>query len=83
MARCFSKFRHDPVLIIGSDIPNVGQAHITAAFDALRRNDVVFGPSNDGGYWLVGMRKGRLAGPAFRQCPLVNGICTVRYSGKP
>ena len=65
MARCFSRFGHDPVLIIGSDIPDVGQAHIAAAFDALRRSDVVFGPSNDGGYWLVGMRQGRLAGPLF------------------
>ncbi len=65
MARCFSLFGHDPVLIIGSDIPDVGQAHIAAAFDALRRSDVVFGPSNDGGYWLVGMRRGKIAGPLF------------------
>ena len=65
MARCFSLFGHDPVLIIGSDIPDVGQAHIAAAFDALRRSDVVFGPCNDGGYWLVGMRRGKIAGPLF------------------
>ena len=82
MARCFSRFGHDPVLIIGSDIPDVGQAHIAAAFDALRRNDVVFGPSNDGGYWLVGMRQGRLAGPLFDNVRLVNKVCIVRYSEK-
>lgn len=65
MARCFSGFGQNPVLIIGSDIPGVGQAHIAAAFGALRRNDVVFGPSYDGGYWLVGIRKGKLAGALF------------------
>ena len=65
MARCFSGFGHDPVLIIGSDIPDVGQAHIAAAFSALRRSNVVFGPSNDGGYWLVGLRQGIKVGALF------------------
>ena len=43
------------------DIP----VNIAAAFDALRRNDLVFGPSDDGGYWLVGAAQGARVGALF------------------
>ena len=46
-----------PVVLIGSDIPAVRPAHIADAFRLLGRNDLVFGPSVDGGFWLVGMRR--------------------------
>ena len=46
-----------PVVIVGSDIPEIKADHIAAAFRALGRADVVFGPAEDGGYWLVGMRR--------------------------
>jgi rSAM/selenodomain-associated transferase 1 len=46
-----------PVVLIGSDIPAVRPAHIADAFRLLGRNDLVFGPSADGGFWLVGMRR--------------------------
>jgi uncharacterized protein len=43
------------VVIVGSDIPGVTRADIAAAFRALGRADAVFGPAEDGGYWLVGL----------------------------
>lgn len=46
-----------PVVVIGTDIPEVAPRHIAEAFHALGRNDVVFGPAADGGFWLVGMRR--------------------------
>jgi len=46
-----------PVIIIGADIPDVRPRHIAAAFRALESRDVVFGPADDGGYWLVGFRR--------------------------
>ena len=46
-----------PVVIIGSDIPAITRDHVARAFIALERHDVVFGPSDDGGYWLVGARR--------------------------
>lgn len=48
-----------PVVVIGSDIPEVTAAHVARAFQALTRADAVFGPSGDGGYWAVGWRGAR------------------------
>ena len=47
-----------PVCVIGADIPGVTRAHIARAFAALGTHDLVFGPALDGGYWLVGVRRG-------------------------
>ena len=46
-----------PVCIIGADIPGITQARIAESFEALGNHDAVFGPANDGGYWLVGMKR--------------------------
>jgi uncharacterized protein len=46
-----------PVVIVGTDIPDITRAHIAAAFRALGRHDAVLGPAADGGYWLVGLRR--------------------------
>jgi uncharacterized protein len=46
-----------PVIIVGSDIPAVRPRHIAKAFHELGRADAVFGPAQDGGYWLVGLRR--------------------------
>ncbi len=43
-----------PVVLIGGDIPGVRQGHIAEAFGQLGRQDLVFGPATDGGFWLVG-----------------------------
>lgn len=45
-----------PVVIVGSDIPDIGAAHVARAFHALERHDLVLGPAADGGYWLIGAR---------------------------
>jgi uncharacterized protein len=46
-----------PAIIVGSDIPGIEARHIADAFNLLGRHDVVFGPAEDGGYWLVGMKR--------------------------
>lgn len=43
--------------IIGADIPSVRAGNIERAFDLLNDSDIVIGPSEDGGYWLIGMNK--------------------------
>ena len=45
------------VVIVGTDIPGVTADTIRDAFDALKRNDVVFGPAVDGGYYLIGLHQ--------------------------
>ena len=47
------------VCVIGADIPGIRQRHIAKAFKTLDANDVVFEPSFDGGYWLVGLKRAR------------------------
>ena len=44
-------------VLVGSDIPNLQKQNIVNAFNLLDRNDLVFGPANDGGFWLIGIRK--------------------------
>lgn len=46
-----------PVVLIGCDIPDVTDTRIAAAFRALGNHDAVFGPAEDGGYWLVGLKR--------------------------
>ena len=43
-----------PVIVIGTDCPQVTAADIAAGFEALRQNAAVFGPADDGGFWLMG-----------------------------
>lgn len=43
------------VVIIGSDCPALSDKHLTSAFQKLEFHDVVLGPSQDGGYYLLGM----------------------------
>ncbi|HUS38748.1 MAG: TIGR04282 family arsenosugar biosynthesis glycosyltransferase [Pirellulales bacterium] len=47
----------DLVVLIGSDSPTLPASRITEAFNALRKCSVVLGPSEDGGYYLVGARQ--------------------------
>jgi rSAM/selenodomain-associated transferase 1 len=64
MARAMRPYRR--VVLVGSDIPYVNAADIAAAFRALGRADSVFGPAEDGGYWLVGFGPRRPADPFGR-----------------
>ena len=55
MHHACARFPRGKVAIIGTDIPDAGAADLTAAFRALGSADAVFGPSMDGGYWLVAL----------------------------
>jgi rSAM/selenodomain-associated transferase 1 len=50
---------YEQVVIVGSDIPTLPVAHLQQAFALLMdsRHDVVIGPSEDGGYYLLGARR--------------------------
>ncbi|MDF1518193.1 MAG: TIGR04282 family arsenosugar biosynthesis glycosyltransferase [Lutibacter sp.] len=44
-------------LIVGSDLFDLKKEIIDAAFQKLQENDVVIGPAEDGGYYLLGLKK--------------------------
>ncbi len=48
---------HQSVVLIGCDLPELTSTLISKAFDALQSNDAVIGPSCDGGYYLIGLKK--------------------------
>lgn len=58
MQRIFDTCGRGPLIIVGTDIPFVTREIIADAFRNLRRADAVFGRAEDGGYWLVGLRRG-------------------------
>jgi uncharacterized protein len=45
------------VVIVGTDCPGLCGGLVQEAFLALEENDLVLGPANDGGYYLIGLRK--------------------------
>ncbi|MEE9346952.1 MAG: TIGR04282 family arsenosugar biosynthesis glycosyltransferase [Robiginitomaculum sp.] len=53
LARAFD--RKGPTVIIGTDAPQMGARDIAAAFKALKSHAAVFGPADDGGFWLIGV----------------------------
>lgn len=66
------------VLIIGSDCPAVDAAYVAQAVAALDQADMVMGPSDDGGYVLIGARKttsGMLDGIAWGSPQVLEKTC--------
>ncbi len=67
MARILGSESSRPILIIGSDIPGITQGEVAAMFELLRIRDCAMGPSEDGGYWGIGLRAARkIPNGAFR-----------------
>lgn len=47
---------HRSIAFIGTDCPDLTRLHLQAGFRALRRNKLVVGPAEDGGFWFLGVR---------------------------
>ena len=48
---------YDSCVLTGSDLPLLTASHLESGFTALEQADISFGPTSDGGYYLVGMKK--------------------------
>ena len=66
MARALDRLRPEPALLVGSDVPGLDRGRIARAFRALAAADAVFGPAEDGGFWLIGIRGQRRPHGWFR-----------------
>ena len=47
----------DQVVLMGSDLPDLDIRIIDESFELLKKKDLVIGPAEDGGYYLIGWRK--------------------------
>lgn len=56
MQRCLDRCAPAPRLLIGGDIPGIANSIIEQSFNKLSSADLVLGPAEDGGFWLVGAR---------------------------
>ncbi|MBI3810164.1 MAG: TIGR04282 family arsenosugar biosynthesis glycosyltransferase [Nitrospirae bacterium] len=45
------------VLLTGTDLPTLPRTHLMEALTLIKSHDVVLGPTADGGYYLIGLRK--------------------------
>ena len=48
------------IVLIGSDLPDITEKHINKGLRELKETEVVFGPAEDGGYYLIGLSKSHL-----------------------
>jgi len=48
---------YEKIILIGSDTPHITNAAFNEAFEKLEQNDIILGPSADGGYYLIGFNK--------------------------
>lgn len=52
-----NNLEYDKVCLVGGDIYDLTPEVIDAGFEVLNEHDVVLGPAEDGGYYLIGMTK--------------------------
>lgn len=45
------------VIVVGSDLPTLSPECLAAAFEDLKSHDLVLGPADDGGYYLIGLSR--------------------------
>jgi rSAM/selenodomain-associated transferase 1 len=60
LERAFRKafrMRYQEVIVIGTDSPWMGTECLRTAFTSLAQHDLVLGPTDDGGYFLLGLSK--------------------------
>jgi len=43
------------IIFIGTDLPDLCHLDLINTVRELKQNDLILGPSNDGGYWLIGL----------------------------
>jgi len=60
---------YEKVISIGNDSPDLTTAHIETALQKLEENELVLGPSADGGAYLIGIHKSHFNAAAFKALP--------------
>ena len=48
-----TKEKINNIIFIGTDLPDLCHLDLLETIGELKQNDLILGPSNDGGYWLI------------------------------
>ncbi len=64
----FTKPRN--IIFIGTDLPDFCHIDLLNTIEKLKKNDLILGPSNDGGYWLIAFSKSLLSTDLY--LPFIN-----------
>lgn len=66
MSRAFALAPQGKVIFLGTDMPDISPDLIWQAARALNTHKTVFGPADDGGFWLYGQQKRTGSGTPFQ-----------------
>ena len=59
----------DTIITIGNDTPHLTSKHLLKTVKELQTNDIVLGPSTDGGFYLMGLKKSLFNKKSFLKLP--------------
>lgn len=48
---------YESVILTGADLPMIRPSHLKSGFSILEEKDIAIGPTSDGGFYLIGMKK--------------------------
>ena len=63
------------IIFIGTDLPDLCELDLLSTIKELKNNDLILGPSTDGGYWLIAFSKKILS--TYLYLPFIN----IKWSG--
>ena len=58
------------IIFIGTDLPDFCHMDLLNTLSKLKKNDLILGPSNDGGYWLIAFSERLLSSDLY--LPFIN-----------
>ena len=58
------------IIFIGTDLPDFCHMDLLNTITKIKKNDLILGPSNDGGYWLIAFSKRLLSSDLY--LPFIN-----------
>ena len=64
------------IILIGTDLPDLCHMDLLNTLTKLKKNDLILGPSNDGGYWLIAFSAKLLSTDLY--LPFIN----IKWSSK-
>ena len=64
------------IIFIGTDLPDLCHIDLIDTISELKQTDLILGPSNDGGYWLIGLSEKIIS--KYLHLPFIN----IRWGGE-